>query len=248
MQNSLLVGLSRQVALRREMDVIANNMANINTNGFKAEGVVFNDYMQTPAKANEFSGQDKNIHFVIDRGTYHNFSKGSVEQTDNPFNLALQDDNTFFVIQTKDGERYTRAGSFVRNNEGKLTTENNLPVMAEGGEISFSSDEVVVTIGKDGTVNTNQGQKGRIKVVTFNNLQALQKIGDNMYAAGDEQPQPPTSVRMMQGYIERSNISPVKEMSRMIEVTRSYSTLTNLLDKIREQEKASIERVGNLKL
>ena len=152
------------------------------------------------------------------------------------------------MIQTAQGERYTRAGNFVRNNEGRLVTESNQAVMGEGGEFNFTTDEMGLTIAKDGTVSTDQGTKGRIKIVTFNNPQALEKIGENLFSAGKEQPQPAVGPRMLQGYLERSNISPIKEMSRMIEVTRSYSALTSMLDKMHEQQKTSIERIGNLKL
>ena len=107
MQNAILVGLSRQVALGREIDVVANNIANINTTGYKADGSIFEEYLASAARTEKSNGR---VSFVRDRGTWHNLTAGSIERTGNPLNVAI-DGKAFLVVQTARGERYTRNGS-----------------------------------------------------------------------------------------------------------------------------------------
>ena len=107
MQNTLLVGLSRQVALARELDVVANNIANINTTGYKTDGSLFEEYLSSSARADQSGAR---VSFVRDRGTWHDLSQGTTEKTGNPLDVAI-DGNAFLVVQTPRGERYTRNGS-----------------------------------------------------------------------------------------------------------------------------------------
>src|SRR5471032_443258 len=107
MENASLVGLSRQMALQRELDVVANNIANINTTGFKADQVVFQEHLMPAARANQFRGNDRQVSFVQDRATWLDLSQGAVEQTGNPLDIAVSG-NAFFTVQTPRGERYTR--------------------------------------------------------------------------------------------------------------------------------------------
>src|SRR5215218_3542199 len=118
MENTLLVGLSRQVALGRQLDVVANNVANINTNGFKSDGSLFEEYIGK-ARENGFRGADRNVRFVQDRGIWHDMSQGSMQQTGNPLDVAIDGDG-FFVVQGPNGaERYTRNGAFQVNAQGQ---------------------------------------------------------------------------------------------------------------------------------
>ena len=121
MQNALLVGLSRQVALAREMDVIANNLANMNTTGFKADGAVFEEYISPTARADNFSGADSRISFVHDRATWMDLSQGPLERTGNPLDVAINGKG-YLAVQTPRGERYTRNGALQINNSGELVT------------------------------------------------------------------------------------------------------------------------------
>ena len=111
MENTLLVALSRQMALRNELDVVANNMANVNTHGFRREAMQFQEYLMPVASADGFPDPDKKLSYVQDRATFHDFEKGPLEQTGNPLDVASSDD-AFFTVQSPDGqaERYTRNG------------------------------------------------------------------------------------------------------------------------------------------
>src|SRR6185295_19128609 len=118
MENASLVGLSRQIALQRELDVVANNIANLNTTGFKADNVVFQEHLMPAARANQFAAADRQLSFVQDRATWLDLSQGPVLQTGNPLDVSISG-NAFLTIQTPRGERYTRNGALQFNNTGE---------------------------------------------------------------------------------------------------------------------------------
>ena len=120
MDNSVLVGLSRQVALARELDVVANNIANLNTTGYKADGALFEEYLDSAARADQSGGS---VSFVRDLGVWHDMSQGPIERTGNPLDVAV-DGKGFLVVQTPGGERYTRNGSMQLNATGQLVTSD----------------------------------------------------------------------------------------------------------------------------
>ena len=128
MGNHLLVGLSRQVTLERQMDVVANNVANVNTNGFKADRSLFEEFLNSRAHEANFVGRDGRISFVQDRGTFKDFSQGASELTKNPLDVAI-DGAGFLVVQTPAGERYTRDGGLKLNNQGQLVNSSGYPVL-----------------------------------------------------------------------------------------------------------------------
>ena len=117
MENALLIGLSRQTALERQLDVVANNIANVNTSGYKADNTLFEEYLNTPAHEDNFVGRDRRVSFVQDRGTFRNFTQGASEETKNPLDVAI-DGSAFLTVQTPGGERYTRDGGMHINNAG----------------------------------------------------------------------------------------------------------------------------------
>src|ERR1700738_184500 len=128
MQNMLLVGLSRQMTLERQMDVVANNVANVNTTGFKADRSLFEEYLQSGAHEDNFGATDRRVSFVQDRATFHDFSPGNAELTKTPLDVAI-DGGGFLVVQTPAGERYTRDGGLQINNQGQLVTASGDPVL-----------------------------------------------------------------------------------------------------------------------
>ena len=137
MENMLLVGLSRQLVLERQMDVVANNVANINTTGFKADKSLFQEYLMPVAHEDTFTGNDRRISYVQDRATFHDLASGPLEQTQNPLDVAI-DGNAFLVVQTPAGERYTRDGSLQINfPPPPLPTGNS--VLGTAGPIAGSS-------------------------------------------------------------------------------------------------------------
>ena len=130
MENAQLISLSRQIALQRQMDVVANNMANINTTGFKSENILFEDYLMPKARDNDFGGLDHDLHYTEDWATTHDMSTGSIEQTGNPLDVALSG-NGFLTVQTPQGPRYTRNGSLQLDASGTLVDLSGNPVLGE---------------------------------------------------------------------------------------------------------------------
>src|SRR5262245_13863340 len=145
MENASLVGLSRQIALQRELDVVANNVANLNTTGYKADNVVFHEHLMPVARANQFRGTDRRLSFVQDRATWINLGQGPVQQTGNPLDIALSDD-AFLVVQTPRGERYTRNGALQIDSGGQLVTSEGLQVLGQNGPIVFQPNDRNVAI------------------------------------------------------------------------------------------------------
>lgn len=244
MENALLVGLSRQMALARELDVIANNMANVGTNGFKARSARFNEFIMPIASAEGFPVRDRQLSYVIDKGTPIDLSQGSLERTGNPLDVALRGDN-YLVVQGPNGERYTRAGSLNINQQGELVTQTGLPVLGEGGPIRFGSSESDAKIASDGTVSSDQGVKGKLRQVRFDNPRALSSDGNNLFAStAPAQPAGPTA-RVEVGAIEGSNVKAVIEMTRLMEVQRSYQGIANIMTKSDELRSRAITRLAD---
>src|SRR5947209_5676113 len=202
MENGSLVGLSRQIALARELDVVANNIANVNTTGYKSDNTVFHEFLMPGARANQFRGADRQISFVQDRATWIDFSQGAVQSTGNPLDVAVSG-NAFLTVQTPRGERYTRNGALQVNSQGQLVTSEGLQVVGQNGPIVFQPNDREISIGIDGTIsvregqNTTDSQRGKLKLATFDRPQRLQKDGTSTYMApAGVTPQVPTNARV----------------------------------------------------
>lgn len=243
MDNALYVGLSRQLTLRRELDIVANNIANMDTTGFKVESLMVETEPASPAQT---FGAPRPVKFVLDRSVGRDFGQGTLRSTGATFDLGLQGDG-FFTIQTAEGEQYTRDGRFHMDPDGRLVTEDGNAVMAEGGEIVIDPELGPVNIAKDGTVSQGQELLGKISVVRFNELSMLEKVGENRYRnTANAQPEPATDTDVHQGMLEGSNVKPIAEITRMIEVTRAYESMAKMMDSNAELSRRSIERMGKL--
>lgn len=240
--NAQLISLSRQIALQRQMDVVANNMANINTTGFKAENLLFEEYVMPVARDQDFMTRDQPLSYVQDWATMHDMSGGAMVQTGNELDVALNGDG-FFAVQTGGGERWTKSGSFQISNNGTLVDLSGNPVLGEGGPIQFGPEESGIQIAADGSVSSSTGPKDRLRMVEFANVQDLTREGSNLYAGGT--PVAATNTRAMQGFVERSNVSGVSEMAEMIRVTRSYESIASLTQKQDELRRSAIQRLGD---
>jgi len=251
-ENALLIGLSRQMVLERQLDVVANNVANVNTNGFKADHQLFEEFLNSGAHEDNFQSSDRRVSYVQDRGTYRDDSQGPIQRTGNPLDLAI-DGSGFLAVQTAAGERYTRDGNLHLNNTGQLVTGSGDAVLGTGGPIVFQPTDHDITISPDGTVTVVEGAnradsiRGKLRIVNFADPQTAQKQGDNLYAAvGDAGPQPDTKSTIQQGSIEKSNVNSVSEMSHMVEVTRSYQQIANMLQAQSDLRKNAIEKLADV--
>jgi flagellar basal-body rod protein FlgF len=252
MENALLVGLSRQTTLERQLNVVANNIANVNTTGYKADESLFEEYLRSGAHEDNFVGSDRAVSYVQDRATFHDLSQGGLQQTNNPLDVAI-DGGGFLAVQTAGGELYTRDGNLQLNNVGTLVTENGDPVLGTAGPIVFQPTDHDINISPDGTITVIEGEsrtdsiRGKLRMVSFADAQALLKQGSNLFSVeGGAQPAADLKSTIRQGYIEKSNVNSVAEMSRMIEVMRSYTAVSNMLQQESDLHKNAIEKLADV--
>jgi len=244
MENAQLITLSRQAALRNQLQVVANNMANINTTGFKAQRVMFEEYIMPVAEATEFQRPDHDLSYVADYGTRTDFMQGAVRVTDNDLDIAIEGDG-FFVVQMADGsEAYTRNGAFTLDETGQLVTSDDRPVLTTAGPITFAPEDGQIEIARDGTISTEQGVRGQIRLVDFENPQELVQVVENILTGED--PIPMNNPRVMQGALEQSNVQGVVEITRLIEITRAYTSAAKLMKDTDDLRQKAISTLGRL--
>lgn len=243
MENAQLIGLSRQIALRHQMNVVANNVANINTDGFKAQSLMFEEYVMPVASHNDFSHSDQPLSYTHDWATANDFTGGAIAQTGNFLDIALQGDG-FLTVQTPAGDRYTKAGALKIDNTGLLVDDSGHPVLSQGGQIRFGPEETNIQFNEDGSVLSSAGNKGTLRIVEFENPQALVREGNNLFSGGS--PLTTTSdTRVVQGALERSNVSGVIAIAEMIRVNRSYQSVAKMIQKQDELRSKAIGVLGN---
>ncbi|TDR88906.1 flagellar basal-body rod protein FlgF [Enterovirga rhinocerotis] len=245
MENALLVGLSRQVALGRELDVIANNLANVSTTGFKARSSRFAEYLMPQARADAFPSQDRGIAFVVDGGMPLDVTSGPIERTGNPLDVAVKGEG-FLVVQTPGGERYTRSGAMQIDPTGRLVTNDGYPVMGDAGPVVFGPREAHVAIAADGTVTSDQGARGKLRLVSFANPHMLKSEGANVYSAAAQPTPAGTAASLEPGSLERSNVKPVVEMTRLMEVQRSYTGVANMIGRMDEMKRSTLSKLADV--
>lgn len=247
MDNAVYVGLSRQMALRRELDVIANNMANSDTAGFKVEDAMW----RTEAKAAPRTPQSDAIAFVLDDGVARDFTQGAMAQTSSPLDLAIEGPG-FFQVSTPGGQRYTRDGRLTLDPTGKLVTQAGNAVQGEGGsDIVIDPTLGPISIAADGTISQGVGQTttsvGKLAVVRFDDRGSLRKDGDNLYRnVSNQQPQAAPDARVRQGMLESSNVRPIEQVTRMIEVNRAYDSISKIMADTADLSRNSIQRLGKV--
>ena len=247
MDNSLLVSLSHQLAAYRAMDVIANNIANVSTPGFKREAAKFEEFITMMRPAEGQTGLQA-VSFVKDAGVMRDTSQGNLEQTGAPYDVAIAG-NGFFQVQTPNGMRYTRDGHFSLDNNGNVVTSQGYAVQGDGGAITIAPTDGQIVVAPDGTVssvlNGVTNLLGKFKVVDFPNTAALVKQGSNLYST-DQTPTVPASINVRQGALEASNVQPVIEISHMIEVMRAYEATSQLSKSQEDMMRQAINELGQM--
>jgi len=235
METTAYIALSRQMALRQRMDVIANNIANMTTTGFKAESLLLEPVP-------EDAGIRRPLAFVQDVGMVRETAPGPMTPTGNPLDLALEGPG-YFVIETPEGMRYTRSGQFQLNAFGELVTAAGDRVLDDGGApMALPGEAKTVTVAANGTLSTDDGPVGRIGVVRFDDEQALRKVGDGLYRT-DQLPAPADGTRLVQGTLEGSNVQPILEMTEMMSTVRAYQSTQRLVDGHHELQRRAIEHM-----
>lgn len=246
MNRGIYTALSGGIAYEKMLDLISNNVANINTSGFKADRPVFKVDVppQTPEIPDSNEQQDTqpaNDKFYTEIDSlFTDFSPGVIKQTGNILDLAIEGDG-FFVIDTSDGPRYTRSGNFTLNASNMLTTIDGYMVMGENGPIILEQGKI--TIDSEGRVSVNGSEVNRLRVVEFERPYNLVKDHGNMFAGSGERPA--ERYKVLQGAIELSNVNPVKEMASMIAVLRGYESYQKVMTTM-DETSARANEVGRV--
>ncbi len=232
--------LSRLGAQLRGTQVLANNLANADTPGFRAERAVFAEFLQP--RAETAAPGDRATAYAIDRATWRDTAAGSVSTTGNPFDLALRGDG-FFAVETPRGERYTRAGRFALAGDGKLTDgEGNAVLDARGTPIAIGPNDTRVEVRGDGSVHSENGPIGQLRVVRFADPQKLRAEGSRLYAS-DEPGAPAERPGVVQGAVENSNVQPVAEITTLTAQMREFQFATQFVEREGERLSSAVERI-----
>jgi flagellar basal-body rod protein FlgF len=230
------IALSAQLALLRQTDVIANNLANLSTTGFKGQHVLFAEYLGQAADGTSES-------FVQDLGTIRDPSQGSIAETGNPLDIAIQGGG-YLAVDTPLGQRFTRNGHFQLDADGQVVTSQGYPILSDGGSpLTVPQGSGQITIGADGNVTTPQGAIGRLQVVTFDNDQALTPTANGLFST-DQTPQPATNAKVVQGALEASNVQPIIEITHLIAVQRGVEYAKDFTDTQSSMTSSAIDRLG----
>ncbi|WP_300543125.1 flagellar hook-basal body complex protein [Maricaulis sp.] len=249
MDNAIMIGLTRQMTLRRGMDVIANNIANANTAGFKVESLLLENQ---PARTAEHADGPADLQYVNTWGMGRDFSQGEMELTGRPFDVAIEGEG-FFAVEVDGEEQYTRDGRFRTDAQGLLVAADGAPVLDADTRAPILLDpnasETVIING--GTVMQDGVQVGRIGVFEMPDRSVMSKEGNGRYTIPasdnpDDQPQAMFDPVVRQGYVERSNVQSILELTDMMAIMRSYQSVSKFLNDAEDLNKRAIERLGRV--
>lgn len=228
--------LNRQSGLLREVGVIAQNIANSNTTGFRREGVLFSEYVKRlDAGAPSLSMATGNTRMT-------DLSQGEITYTGGSYDLAIEGSG-FFLVETAQGPRLTRAGAFGPNAAGEMVTPDGYRLLDEGGgAVVLPPRARVVAVGPDGTVSADGQPVGRIGLWQASDPVSMRHQAGTLFSASGVEPEESGLIR--QGYLEGSNVDPLTEMARMIEVQRAYELGQSFLEREDERIRNVVQILG----
>lgn len=241
MESPLYIALSRADVLTRQLDMVANNIANTSTTGFKRQQMIFE---MAPARPEPREQLD----FVVDRSTVRDLTQGPLLQTGSEFDVALTGPGYLAVRSNTSGQTlYTRAGGMTLNENGELVDPMGNPMLSDGGDVlAIPSTAGEITIGRDGTVSGKNGAIGRLQLVEFAAPQRLIESENGYLRAEGQEPVAAERTTVIQGVIEQSNVRPVLEIAQMTEITRTYQSIQRLLEQEHERIRNMIRTVGKV--
>ncbi|MCP4394161.1 MAG: flagellar basal-body rod protein FlgF [Alphaproteobacteria bacterium] len=248
MENTSYIALSRQTAIMRQMSVVANNIANMNSTSYKAENPVFKEYLKDIVEDGN-KMEKSHISYVQDAGLARDYVEGAMIDTGGKFDLAIHGD-AYFAVEAPKGERYTRNGQFKLDEEGQLVTSDGYPVLSESGTpIFIAPNETNINVSKDGAVSTEFGTIGKLQMVRFENRDALQKTYGGLYRADEiAGMEVADDFSIEQGMLENSNVKPVVEMTKMIALQRSFEGISRMLDEESSRQRKAMSALSGIKV
>lgn len=231
------------------LDVLSNNIANINTVGFKEDRLSF-QVLKPEQPPSQDGAESEPVILPSMTGEpsvayYVNFSQGPLQHTGNPLDIAIEGKG-FFAVQTPDGIQYTRKGDFELSEDGLLITREGYPIQGDGGPISLDGEKIV--IDRDGSIWLDNNLVGSFQIHRFTTPENLQKTGHALFIPSDGET-PATvseSFEIMQGYVELSNVDAVQGMVDMIEALRAFEAYQKMLQTLAEVDSQAVNEVGDV--
>ena len=227
MDNSIYISLSRQMAVFRDMSATANNIANADTPGYNAEKVMFTDYLVE-------DGNRHKMAFAQDIASYRDTTNGPMQVTGNTFDLAISGPG-YFALETGGGQVYTKAGNFTLGVDGLLMNPAGYPVLDnDGQQIFFEPTDRDIKIGENGIISARSPagdleERGQIGLFEFEDEQKMERLNGQLYRTNQE-PLEPVEARILQGTLEKSNISAVSELVRSVELSRNVNSTAKFIE------------------
>ena len=242
MDNATTIALSRLSAQSRAMDMIAGNLANMSTPGFRAERMVFSDWLSSQSNTTMPRG-DRQLAYTQDRATYRDQAEGTLTQTGNPLDLALSGDG-FFTVRTAAGTRLTRAGRFTLQATGTITDEaGNALLDTNNQPMTVSAADTKLTVTADGAISSQNGPIGKIAIVKPNDQNRMTAEGGRLFRA-DVPTTPVGAPRIVQGAVEDSNVQPVAELVRMMSTERDFQFVTQFVEAEGQRHQSAIDKIA----
>ncbi|MBN66399.1 MAG: flagellar basal-body rod protein FlgF [Rickettsiales bacterium] len=230
MDNSIYISLSGQLAQFRKMDVAANNIANADTTGFNSEHMMFTDYLVDDGNRNKMA-------FAQDISSYRNLSRGALNVTGNPFDMAISGPG-YFQVETPQGVRYTKAGNFQLDPAGTLVTQQGFPVLSPDGQpIVFEQGDTNIRVGENGVISVNEGEdRGQVGVVEFADEQSMKRLNATLYET-DQPALEQAEARLLHGTLEKSNVNAIGEMVQITKLSRATSSTAKFIEVMYDLER-----------
>ncbi len=237
MDSTAFVTLNRQAGLLKEMETVANNIANMATDGYRKEGVIFSEFVVNTGQG------DNSLSMAYANARMSNLDQGALVQTNGTFDFAIEGPG-FFLVATAEGDRLTRAGSFTPSPDGLLVAPDGAALLDAGGAPVFvPADANRIALGADGTLSADGNPLAQIGLWEPADILAMTRAEGVRFDPGGP-PIPTGEAKMLQGFIERSNVDPVSELTRMIEVQRAYELGQSFMDKEDERVHSAIRTIG----
>lgn len=238
--------ISGSLLQEKRLEVLSNNLANINTIGYKEDRPVFETYItgnNLPFRSLTHTRIIPEEAYAVFTGINSVFSQGELRYTSNPLDLTINGDG-FFVIETPQGKAYTRKGNFTINDESLLVTQEGLPVLGNGGTITIGRGQV--TIDNEGSIFVDDKRVDAISLVDFSKPYPLQKIGNSLFVLNNPNAEEiaPTGTTIQQGYLELSNVQAAKAMVEMIGIMRAYESYQKVIKSFNDESLKIINEVG----
>ena len=238
MESPLIVALSRQLQVYDQMSVLADNIANMSTNAYKAERLMFRQYIA-------HTDQGDVVNFPQEDGVHREMRAGPLDRTANDLDVALRGDG-YLTIETPAGVRYTRNGHLSLNSQGELISVHGYRVLNTADQpIVFNTATKKIAISKDGVVSGDGQNLGQLKLVAFGNDQRLKRTGEGLFVT-DAPAQKAKNLEVLQGYLEGSNVVPVLEMTQFMKAVGAYQSAKKVIDQEHERQRNAIEKLGTV--